>query len=100
MFLSDFEQHLAEEGLASLPGVKYRMVDTPCGSYPGLELPPEDQIAVVSIVRAGDTLLEAVRRARPGIAVGKILIQRDEEDPGKRPKVRMLHNLQHFSLHC
>lgn len=37
--------------------------------------------------RAGDTLLEAVRRIQPGVAVGKVLIQRDETDPDKRPKL-------------
>jgi hypothetical protein len=36
---------------------------------------------------AGDALLAAVRHAAPGIAVGKILIQRDESDELKRPKV-------------
>jgi uracil phosphoribosyltransferase len=32
-------------------------------------------------------LCEAVRQIIPGCAVGKILIQRDEEDPEKRPKL-------------
>jgi len=32
-------------------------------------------------------VLEALRRLEPGIPVGKILIQRDEEDPEKRAKL-------------
>jgi len=78
---------LAEEGLARLSGVKEVTVETPCGEYHGLKTPPPDQIAVVSIVRAGDTLLEAVRKSYNGVSVGKILIQRDELDPKKRPKL-------------
>ena len=38
-------------------------------------------------MRSGDILLEAVRKVALGIAVGKILIQRDEEDPEKRAKL-------------
>ena len=33
----------------------------------------------------GDILLEAVRQVEPGVAIGKILIQRDENDPEKKP---------------
>jgi uracil phosphoribosyltransferase len=36
---------------------------------------------------AGDSLLDAVKRAMPGVSVGKILIQRDEEHPLKLPHV-------------
>lgn len=75
---------LAEEGLSRLPAVKVRTVDTPCGQYRGYEVPQAKEIAAISIVRAGDCLLNAVRRAVPGCSVGKILIQRDETDPEKR----------------
>ncbi len=78
---------LAEEGLAWLPGVAPKAVTTPCGVYHGLEAQPAHTLAAVSIVRAGDTLLEAVRRIEPGVAVGKILIQRDETSPQKIPKL-------------
>lgn len=78
---------LAEEGLAELPGVRPKLVTTPCGRYEGLELPAAHTLAVVSIVRSGDTLLEAVRRISPGVAVGKILIQRDENTLAKSPKL-------------
>lgn len=76
---------LAEEGLAELPGVRAMRVATPCGVYDGVEVPPANTVAVVSIVRAGDTLLEAVRRIAPAVHVGKILIQRDESTAAKTP---------------
>jgi uracil phosphoribosyltransferase len=78
---------LAEEGLAHLPSVVSKTVQTPCGIYHGLALPPPSSVAVVSILRAGDALLEAARRAQPGVATGKILLQRDESDPAKRAKL-------------
>jgi uracil phosphoribosyltransferase len=78
---------LALEGLALLPDTRPVTVATPCGPYEGLEAPPASSLAVVSIVRAGDSLLEAVRRAAPGVCVGKILIQRDEADALKRPRL-------------
>ena len=40
-------------------------------------------VCVVSIVRSGDILQEAVRGIRPGLCVGKILIQRDETKKDK-----------------
>eukprot|EP00947_MAST-08B_sp_MAST-8B-sp1_P000181 g181.t1 len=50
-------------------------------------MPREEALCAVSVVRSGDILLEAVRQIVPGIAVGKILVQRDESDPEKRPKL-------------
>merc|ERR1712212_277899 len=58
---------LGEEALARLPTVE----------CPG---PP---VCVVSIVRSGDILQEAVRCLQPGVSVGKILIQRDESKEDK-----------------
>lgn len=45
-----------------------------CGTkapYSG-EIIPTDNVCAVSIVRAGDSLLEAVRACCPGISVGKV----------------------------
>ena len=75
---------LAEEALAHLPGTVPVDVTTPCGVYAGLAAPPTEDLAAVSIVRAGDSLLRAVRKVAPGIAVGKVLIQRDEATADKR----------------
>lgn len=36
---------------------------------------------------SGDILLEAVRQVEPGVAIGKILIQRDESHPEKLPEL-------------
>ena len=68
---------LAEETLAQ--HATPHTVTTPCGTYEGLKPCPATELCAVSIVRSGDILLEATRRACLGIAVGKILIQRDEE---------------------
>jgi uracil phosphoribosyltransferase len=78
---------LAEEGLAHVPGAAPATVATPCGSYEGLQLPPSSELAIVSIVRAGDSLQSAVWRVAPGAALGKVLIQRDESLPGKPPRL-------------
>ena len=74
---------LAEEAIAELPGHE-AIIETPCGQYHGLNIPENNCIAV-SIVRAGDSLLDAVRSCIPDIPVGKILIQRDESSEEKKP---------------
>lgn len=68
---------LAEEGIALLPKTP-RTVMTPTGEYAGVDLPDASAVCAVSIVRAGDALLDAVRAVWPAVSVGKILIQRDE----------------------
>lgn len=78
---------LAEEGLAQMPGGAAVAVATPCGTFEGLQLPPSSELAIVSIVRAGDALQAAVWRVAPGAALGKVLIQRDEALPGKPPRL-------------
>ena len=78
---------LAEEGIAESLGLKHLTVSTPCGEFEGLVAPSEEALCVVSIVRAGDALQEAIRRVAPGCLLGKILIQRDESTAGKPPKL-------------
>jgi uracil phosphoribosyltransferase len=92
---------LAEEGLAFLPGTVPKTVNTPCGIYHGLSEVPSHSLCAVSIVRAGDTLLEAVRRIKPGIPVGKILIQRNEHSIDKYPQlfyVKVPNDLQNRTV--
>ena len=76
-----------EETLARLPAPT-KVVDTP---VPGATFETtaldESRLAAVSIIRAGDSLLDSVREAVPDIAVGKILIQRDESTEEKLPKL-------------
>jgi len=62
---------LAEEGIAALPSVE-KDVETPCGIFKGVEIDERNCIAV-SIIRAGDSLLDAVRFCLPSVQVGKIL---------------------------
>jgi len=68
---------LAEEGLARLCNAT--VVQTPCGSCPGLEGPSGHTLCAVDIVRSGGILLEAVRRLCPELKTAKVLIQRDEQ---------------------
>eukprot|EP00746_Dinoflagellata_sp_MGD_P159186 gnl/MRDRNA2_/MRDRNA2_86645_c0_seq1.p1 gnl/MRDRNA2_/MRDRNA2_86645_c0~~gnl/MRDRNA2_/MRDRNA2_86645_c0_seq1.p1 ORF type:complete len:279 (+),score=60.10 gnl/MRDRNA2_/MRDRNA2_86645_c0_seq1:77-838(+) len=84
---------LAEEGLARLPTCREETIPTPCGDYGGLTYGTEySDLCTVSIVRSGDTLLEAVREVAKGTAVGHVLVQRDENDPEKKP-VYFYHKL-------
>ena len=54
-------------------------VTTPTGSiYNGFEVDPSN-IVVISIIRAGDSMLDSFMHTVPEASVGKILIQRDEE---------------------
>uniref|UniRef100_A0A7S2LGL4 uracil phosphoribosyltransferase n=1 Tax=Leptocylindrus danicus TaxID=163516 RepID=A0A7S2LGL4_9STRA len=76
---------LAEDAIAQLPH-KTIKITTPCSpNIEGKELMSVDNICVVSIVRAGDSLMEAVRACLPGVSIGKILIQRNEETTEKLP---------------
>jgi uracil phosphoribosyltransferase len=69
---------LLEEALSLLPAEECT-VETPCGSYAGVRLPADADLCVVSILRAADCMLGVARALLPEVAVGKILIQRDEQ---------------------
>jgi len=77
---------LAEEAIAELPSQRNVEVMTPCGPAPGVEINTAN-VCAVSIIRAGDSLLEAVRECLLGVKTGKILIQRNEESKEKEPKL-------------
>lgn len=78
---------LAEDAIAELPSSTVT-VQTPTGDdFCGVKLPESASISIVSIVRAGDALLESMRELLLGAAVGKILIQRDETTPDKTPRL-------------
>ena len=70
-------QMLLEEALGLLP-VTPVSIATPCGSYEGVSLPEESSLVAVSIMRAADCMLGVCRNMLPAVAVGKVLIQRDE----------------------
>jgi len=74
---------LAEEVFCRLPNIKIGLIETPCGKCNGLINYTQDDISVVSIIRAGDSLLEAFRSIQSDVKVGKILIQRDEKSKNK-----------------
>mmetsp|Transcript_2498 Transcript_2498/g.3542 ORF Transcript_2498/g.3542 Transcript_2498/m.3542 type:complete len:223 (-) Transcript_2498:213-881(-) len=77
---------LAEEAAAYLPTLP-QAVTTPTNAiYNGrlsiLDTNPDD-VCAVSIVRAGDSLLECVREIAPSVRVGKMWIQRNESSADK-----------------
>eukprot|EP01031_Cornospumella_fuschlensis_P038272 gene38272-46507_t len=71
---------LIEEGLSYVQeGLNAAAVETPTKcTYNGFAL-DSDKIVAVSIIRAGDSMLDCFIRVHPEIRTGKILIQRDEE---------------------
>ncbi|CAM9612363.1 unnamed protein product [Chrysoparadoxa australica] len=75
---------VAEEGIAHLP-TSEKLITTPTdAAYKGISVNTSN-VCAVSIIRAGDSLLEAVRACEPQVSVGKILIQRDESTVEKTP---------------
>jgi len=72
---------IGEEGL-SYVNPRAVSVTTPVGPenvFRGIESDASSPIVIVSIIRAGDSLLDVMMELIPESAVGKILIQRDEE---------------------
>ena len=74
---------LAEEGLARINDNELEEIETPCGKWTGIKPMDPKKLCVVSIVRSGDILCEAVLQICRGISVGKVLVQRDEESEDK-----------------
>ena len=72
---------LAEEAIAELPSHTCT-IQTPCGPFEGSHVETHN-LCAVSIIRSGDALLESVRECLPSVAVGKILIQRNEASKDK-----------------
>ena len=77
---------LAEETLSKLPKTQHD-ITTPtssvCKGWLSIADTDPDSVCAVSIVRAGDSLLESVREIAPGIRVGKMWIQRNEASAGE-----------------
>jgi len=76
-----------EDALTELPSEPIG-VETPCGHYAGIMTPSieTNNICAVSILRAGNALLESVKDCLPGIPTGYLLLQRDETSPEKAAK--------------
>uniref|UniRef100_A0A7S4NU78 uracil phosphoribosyltransferase n=1 Tax=Guillardia theta TaxID=55529 RepID=A0A7S4NU78_GUITH len=58
-----------------------KIVNTPVdgATYTGLEMTDVENLCVVSILRAADSMADHISHHLPGLPVGKILIQRDEK---------------------
>eukprot|EP00760_Papus_ankaliazontas_P012631 PhM_4_TR15467/c0_g1_i1/m.83003/K00761/upp, UPRT; uracil phosphoribosyltransferase len=84
VFFADRLARLLMEEALSFLAYQRKDVVTPTGDrYEGLE--PAAGICGVSIMRAGESMEHALRDTCRGARIGKILIQRNEEDPDKRP---------------
>jgi len=69
---------ICEEAIGCLANIPL-IITTPTGSqYTGLTCSEKDVVGV-SIIRSGDTMLDALQDCLPECSVGKILIQRDEK---------------------
>ena len=77
---------LAEEALVFVSTVEEVTVRTPCGPYSGLKLRPDSDLCLVTVMRSGNILQEAVRIIAPNATCAHVLIQRDEHSVGKEPK--------------
>jgi uracil phosphoribosyltransferase len=77
---------IVEEGLSFLPTAR-RDIVTPTGDrFEGVE--PAAGICGVSIMRAGESMEQALRDTCRGIKIGKVLIQRREDSEDKAPDER------------
>jgi uracil phosphoribosyltransferase len=69
----------SEEGLSYVePAQQVVRVETPTGAAVDGTAFDDTSLVVVSIIRAGDSMLDTFLRIVPSASVGKILIQRDE----------------------
>ena len=77
---------LAEDAVAHLPTTPCTITtptDAPCHGQLSIADTDPHNVCAVSIVRAGDSLLESVREISPGMRVGKLWIQRNESSTTK-----------------
>ncbi|GAB5361211.1 hypothetical protein AAMO2058_000694000 [Amorphochlora amoebiformis] len=73
---------LIEQALSKLPFVRTVVMTPTDAPFHGFEF--RHRVVGVSIMRAGDSMVAGLRSVAKGVRIGKILIQRDEEDPEKR----------------
>jgi len=71
---------ISEEALGLLASYTPKTVLTPCGPFTGFDIPNDNDLVAISIMRSGNILLEAFQRVATGCACGHILIQRDPQN--------------------
>lgn len=77
---------LAEETISQLPTSPHTILtptDTPFAGHLSIIDSNPEKVCAVSIVRAGDSLLESFRECVPAVRVGKMWIQRNESSSKK-----------------
>lgn len=79
-------QLLVEEAIGHEPKKVTKKTSLAGGEYDHYELEHSiDDYCAITIIRAGDSMLHKVFDLMPGISVGKVLVQRDEESEDKHP---------------
>mmetsp|Transcript_35255 Transcript_35255/g.49370 ORF Transcript_35255/g.49370 Transcript_35255/m.49370 type:complete len:313 (-) Transcript_35255:99-1037(-) len=73
---------LIEQALSKLPFAPSVVMTPTAVPFYGLDF--RERVVGVSIMRAGDSMVAGLRSVAKGVRIGKVLIQRDEEDPEKR----------------
>ena len=77
---------LFEEALANEPMDISTKIALTGGEYDHYDLKyPIEDYCVITIIRAGDSMLDNAFELLPGVSVGKVLIQRDESTAEKKP---------------
>jgi uracil phosphoribosyltransferase len=77
---------LIEEVLSHEPMKITKKMSLTGGEYDHYELEhTDDHYCAITVIRAGDSMLHTMFSFLPGIAVGKVLVQRDESSKDKHP---------------
>lgn len=77
---------LIEEVLSHEPMKITKKISLTGGEYDHYELEhSDDHYCAITVIRAGDSMLHTMFSFLPGIAVGKVLVQRDESSKDKHP---------------
>lgn len=88
---------IVEEGLNLLPVVSKDVMTPTQVPYHGVE--HKQGICGVSIMRAGESMEQALRETCRGVRIGKILIQRDETSKDKAPDARFSYSKVPLDIH-
>lgn len=88
---------IVEEGLNLVP-LAEKSIDTPT-KVPYAGVTHTQGICGVSIMRAGESMEQALRETCRGVRIGKILIQRDESTKDKAPDTRFSYSKVPLDIH-
>lgn len=88
---------IVEEGLNCIPVADLQVTTPTQVAYNGVQA--VHGICGVSIMRAGESMEQALRETCRGVRIGKILIQRDESTADKAPDTRFSYSKVPLDIH-